>query len=121
MLSREIGEEAGSHARPDDRAFVVVKKRGNARGAKGRRKGRSVRDRDSERNSAEVPQEAKQAEEIYGRWPWVERSVWKERMLAALENGVKGGKWFSRWTNAYFENHGLFNLENARRLAVQSH
>jgi RNA-directed DNA polymerase len=38
---------------------------------------------------------AKQAEETYSRWPWVERSVWSERMLQALETGVKGGKWFS--------------------------
>ena len=28
-------------------------------------------------------------------WDWVEASVWTERMLAALGNGVKGGKWFS--------------------------
>ena len=26
---------------------------------------------------------------------WVEASVWTERMVAALDNGVKGGKWFS--------------------------
>ena len=26
---------------------------------------------------------------------WVEASIWTERMLAALENGVKGSKWFS--------------------------
>jgi RNA-directed DNA polymerase len=26
---------------------------------------------------------------------WVEPTVWTERMLAALEQGVKGGKWFS--------------------------
>lgn len=26
---------------------------------------------------------------------WVEASIWTKRMLAALENGVKGGKWFS--------------------------
>jgi RNA-directed DNA polymerase len=38
---------------------------------------------------------AKQAEDIHGRWPWVERSVWSERMLQTLETGVKGGKWFS--------------------------
>ena len=25
----------------------------------------------------------------------MEASIWTERMLAALENGVKGGKWFS--------------------------
>lgn len=29
------------------------------------------------------------------RWDWVEASVWTDRMLAALGNGVKGGKWFS--------------------------
>ncbi len=28
-------------------------------------------------------------------WAWVEKSVWTDRMLAALGNGVKGGKWFS--------------------------
>src|SRR5262245_19834967 len=29
------------------------------------------------------------------RWAWVEASVWTERMLAALDTGVKGGVWFS--------------------------
>ena len=29
------------------------------------------------------------------RWPWVDRSIWSDRMLAALDNGVKGNKWFS--------------------------
>lgn len=28
-------------------------------------------------------------------WSWVEASVWTERMLAALGNGVRGGKWHS--------------------------
>jgi RNA-directed DNA polymerase len=55
----------------------------------------SVNDKDTEKQSATVPQEAKQVEEIHSRWPWVERSVWSERMLEALENGVKGSKWFS--------------------------
>jgi RNA-directed DNA polymerase len=32
---------------------------------------------------------------------WVEASVWNERMLAALENGVKGGKWFSLIDKVY--------------------
>lgn len=43
---------------------------------------------------ATVPK-AKQAGEIGSRWDWVERCVWTERMLTALEKGVKGGKWFS--------------------------
>ena len=28
-------------------------------------------------------------------WAWVDRTIWTERMLAALGNGVRGGKWFS--------------------------
>ena len=42
-----------------------------------------------------VPETAKQEAEapISVRWDWVEASVWTERMLAALGNGVKGGKW----------------------------
>ena len=28
-------------------------------------------------------------------WAWIDRSIWTERMLAALDNGVKGNKWFS--------------------------
>ena len=28
-------------------------------------------------------------------WTWVEASIWTERMLAALDNGVTGGKWYS--------------------------
>lgn len=41
---------------------------------------------------AEAPTQGK---DIRARWAWTEPSVWSERMLAALENGVKGGKWFS--------------------------
>ncbi len=49
----------------------------------------------TESKSAAVPHGANQAEDIRVRWAWVEPSVWTDRMLAALENGVKGGKWFS--------------------------
>jgi len=38
---------------------------------------------------------ATHAAEIQARWAWVEPTVWNLRMLTALENGVKGGKWFS--------------------------
>lgn len=43
------------------------------------------------------------------RWAWVESSVWTDRMLTALENGVKGGKWFSLIDKVY----SLKNLESA--------
>lgn len=38
---------------------------------------------------------AKQGREVPQKWAWTEASVWTERMLATLERGVKGGKWFS--------------------------
>ena len=47
-----------------------------------------------ETTPAAVP-EAKQAGEVRARWAWVEPEVWTDRMLTALEQGVKGGKWFS--------------------------
>jgi RNA-directed DNA polymerase len=43
------------------------------------------------------------------RWAWVESSVWTDRMLTALENGVKGGTWFSLIDKVY----SLANLESA--------
>lgn len=44
---------------------------------------------------ATVQKVAKQAGEVRDRWSWTEPSIWTERMLTALERGVKGGKWFS--------------------------
>lgn len=51
-------------------------------------------DRQEEARPAAVP-EAKQAGEVRARWAWAEPGVWTERMLTALEDGVRGGKWFS--------------------------
>src|SRR5262245_20565451 len=53
------------------------------------RKGRT------EAQPAAVPFVAKQAGEPQDRWSWVEPSVWTERMLTALQTGVKGAKWYS--------------------------
>ena len=39
--------------------------------------------------------EATQGGEARRDFTWVEASIWTERMLSALGNGVKGGKWFS--------------------------
>jgi len=49
----------------------------------------------AEERPVAVPPGARRAGEPQGRWPWVEPSIWTERMLTALEQGVKGGKWFS--------------------------
>ena len=44
----------------------------------------------------QVPEVAKQGPDTQApQWAWVEASIWSERMLAALGNGVQGGKWFS--------------------------
>ena len=50
--------------------------------------------------SARVPRDgATHDEEAWterdDRWGWVEPSIWTERMVAALEHGVRGGRWFS--------------------------
>ena len=57
----------------------------------------------SESQAPTVPKSATQGAKIHGRdcWSWVEASVWSERMLAALGNGVKGGKWFSLIDKVY--------------------
>ena len=45
---------------------------------------------------------AKQAGETLSRkWEWVERSIWTDRMLEALDQGVKGGVWFSLIDKVY--------------------
>src|SRR5213594_2970267 len=49
----------------------------------------------SDQQPAPVPAQATQAGSIRDRWAWVEPAVWTERMLTALEQGVKGGVWFS--------------------------
>jgi len=46
-----------------------------------------------------------------GSIDWAEPAVWTERMLAALEDGVKG---------ACFAEHGLFSLVAAHAAASQS-
>jgi RNA-directed DNA polymerase len=41
-----------------------------------------------------VPTRATQGAEARD-WSWVEACVWTDRMVSALENGVKGGRWYS--------------------------
>jgi len=58
-------------------------------------------DRTAEDRPAGVPGTATQAGEVRARWAWTEPSVWTERMLTALEEGVKGGKWYSLMDKVY--------------------
>jgi RNA-directed DNA polymerase len=47
----------------------------------------------------------KQDGDVRSRWAWTERAVWTERMLTALEQGVKGGVWFSLMDKVYSEDN----------------
>jgi len=70
-----------------------------------------VTDGQSEREPMRVPAGAVPVGEVRARWEWAEPAVWTERMLAALEDGVKG---------ACFAEHGLFSLVAACAAASQS-
>src|SRR2546428_4743897 len=50
-----------------------------------------------ERQESPVSAEAARQGTVTRRreWWWAEASIWTERMVSALVNGVKGGKWFS--------------------------
>jgi RNA-directed DNA polymerase len=54
-----------------------------------------------------VPERAQQDGDARLRWSWVEQAVWTERMLTALEQGVKGGCWF-RMMDKVFAERNLF-------------
>jgi Retron-type reverse transcriptase len=62
-----------------------------------------------EEQRASVPEPAKQERETSVQGDWVEPRVWTDKMLAALERGVKGGKWFSLIDKVW----SIPNLESA--------
>jgi len=75
-----------------------------------------VKYRNSEFQPDIVPGRAKQEGDIRDRWSWVEPSVWTERMLAALEKGVKGNKWFSLIDKVY----SMENLQASARAVIRN-
>lgn len=76
-------------------------KRRNGRGAKEWQGGGSVKKTPKESEPSAVPARARQDGETPTRWAWVEPTVWTARMLTALVNGVKGGRWFSLMDKVY--------------------
>lgn len=58
-------------------------------------------ERTPEEQSAAVSERTRRDEEIRLRWQWVELAIWTPRMLAALEQGVKGGNWYSLMDKVY--------------------
>src|SRR3972149_9105210 len=59
------------------------------------------------KGSAGLPERAREAEEagLGGgeRFDWAEPMVWTERMLATLEQGGEGGRWFRLMDKVYAE------------------
>ena len=51
---------------------------------------------------------AKQGREVAPQWEWTEAAVWTERMLATLERGIQGGKWYSLYDK-------VWKMENLQR------
>jgi RNA-directed DNA polymerase len=60
-----------------------------------------VKDGQTDPKPAIIAKEARSVGEIWDRWSWVEPYVWTDRMLKALEEGVKGGKWYSMFDKVY--------------------
>ncbi len=83
-------------SRTEVRAAVRAKKSGNADGAKGGRKANASNERPREAKPTPVARGAHSpvGEVLLYRYR-AERGVWSEKMLMALERGVKGGRWFS--------------------------
>ena len=48
-----------------------------------------------------VTKQDPEAQARRARYRWAEACVWTDRMLAALENGVRGGKWFTLIDKVY--------------------
>jgi RNA-directed DNA polymerase len=51
--------------------------------------------KDAAQAASAVPATAKREADTDARWAWVEAAVWTGPMLAALQSGVKGGRWYS--------------------------
>src|SRR5712664_2315445 len=96
LFAERVGVHGPSPEEPKQagvRAPVVARKLRNGSGAKGAQEGGDVKDRAPETKPAVVPAMATQAGAVRAQWAWTEPAVWTERMLTALAEGVKGGKW----------------------------
>ncbi len=52
-------------------------------------------EKSKESQPALVFEETTQVGEVRSRWLWADPSIWTDRMLTALEDGVRGSKWYS--------------------------
>lgn len=81
---------------------VVALKLRNGSGAKGTQEGRHVVIDIRQTTLFPLSQGTNTSRDTYAPpWAWVEAAVWTPRMLAALENGVRGGRWHSLMDKVY--------------------
>jgi RNA-directed DNA polymerase len=115
-LPGQPGPEASCWPKPcpaQVRASVLAEKRWSITPwSQGTQEGRCEMEQNDESQkptgtSAGAPSAAKPAGDILLRWKWVERSVWTDRMLMALERGVKGGRWYSLMDKVWSETNLL--------------
>ena len=89
------------------RAAIVAEEHGRAVPAKGGRKVKNVSDTTHHETPARVPTGAIQAGERPAETPsWLtleSSAAWTPRMLATLERGIKGGKWYSLMDKVWAE------------------
>src|SRR4030066_959940 len=101
-LRGDAGRSQSLHS--TETAQAVISAESKAAPREGRQEGGRVKDGKSVSTNevAPVPAKAMQATSDGARnWAWADRSIWTERMLAALDNGVKGNKWFSLIDKVY--------------------
>jgi RNA-directed DNA polymerase len=113
----ELPAQEGASLPAAVRAAIVAGKPGNAGGAKGGRKEETGKEGSAEENSPPVPATDKQGEEDLWQRYGAERAVWSDRMLMALEKGVKGNVWFSLIDKVYGERTLVLAWEKVRNNA----
>jgi RNA-directed DNA polymerase len=91
----DLSGQEGASSLTGVRAAVVALNPGNAGGAKGGRKADASKEGRREAISPSVPATDKQGEEDMWIKHKAKHGVWTEKMLEALQNGVKGKRWFS--------------------------
>jgi len=79
-----------------------------------------VTDGPSVDGSATVPSAATPADATQARWAWVAPEVWTARMLTALDQGVRGGRWHTLIDKVYAlaTLHAAFTRVKANRGAA---
>jgi RNA-directed DNA polymerase len=94
--SQSVHSSASNAGKPGEDCSSPAAKAGNDRWSEGTQEDGCEMNGPEEQRPATVAVTPTQAgEALRQKWHWVEPSVWTDRMLTALENGVKGNKWFS--------------------------